>query len=59
MARVDERGQIKLPAADCEALGIKPGDEVVIFHHGNQINVIKREQGAAAGLLKVSVQILA
>lgn len=52
MPRVSAKRQITLPVADCEELGIEPGDEVAILRHGNQINIIKRKEGAAAGLLK-------
>lgn len=52
MPRVSAKRQITLPVADCEELGIEPGDEVAILRHGNQINIIKRKVGAAAGLLK-------
>jgi hypothetical protein len=33
-------------------LGIQAGDEVEIFRHGNQFNIIKKEIGMAASLLK-------
>ena len=52
MPRVSAKRQITLPVADCEELGIQPGDEVEIFRHGNQFNIIKKESGVAAGLLK-------
>lgn len=52
MPKVSAKRQITLPVADCEALGIEPGDDVAILRHGNQINIIKRKAGAAAGLLK-------
>ena len=52
MPRVSAKRQITLPVADCEELGIQPGDEVEIFRHGNQFNIIKKEVGVAAGLLK-------
>ncbi|SEQ20529.1 AbrB/MazE/SpoVT family DNA-binding domain-containing protein [Nitrosomonas ureae] len=52
MPRVSAKRQITLPVADCEELGIEPGDEVEIFRHGNQFNIIKKEVGVAAGLLK-------
>ncbi len=51
MPRVSAKRQITLPVADCEELGIQPGDEVEIFRHGNQFNIIKKEIGLAAGLL--------
>ena len=45
MPRVSAKRQITLPVADCEELGIQPGDEVEIFRHGNQFNIIKKEVG--------------
>lgn len=52
MPKVSAKRQITLPVADCHELGINAGDEVEIFRHRNQINIIKKEIGAAAGLLK-------
>ena len=52
MPRVSSKRQITLPVAGCEELGIHAGDEVEILRHGNQFNIIKKEVGAAAGLLK-------
>ncbi len=52
MPKVSSKRQITLPVSDCEELGIKPGDEVAILRNGNQINIIKREVGSSAGLLK-------
>ncbi len=52
MPRVSAKRQITLPVADCEELGIKPGDDVEILRYGDQINIIKRKVGSAAGLLK-------
>lgn len=52
MPKVSGKRQITLPVADCEELGIEPGDEVVILRHGDQINIIKRKAGSASGILK-------
>lgn len=52
MPKVSSKRQVTLPISDCEALGIHPGDEVEILRYGNQFNIIKREVGAAAGVLK-------
>ena len=52
MPRVSAKRQITLPVADCEELGIQPGDEVEIFFFFFQFNIIKKEVGVAAGLLK-------
>lgn len=52
MPKVSSKRQITLPASDCGELDIQPGDEVEIFRYGNQFNIIKKERGAAAGILK-------
>ncbi len=52
MPKVSQKRQITLPVAGCEELGIQPGDDVEILRYGNQFNIIKKELGAAAGLLK-------
>ncbi len=52
MPKVSAKRQITLPVTDCEELGIHPGDEVEILRHGNQFNIIKKQVGAAAGILK-------
>ncbi len=52
MPKVSSKRQITLPATDCGELDIQPGDEVEIFRYGNQFNIIKKEEGAAAGILK-------
>ena len=52
MPRVSAKRQITLPVTGCGELDIQPGDEVEIFRYGNQFNIVKKEKGAAAGLLK-------
>jgi bifunctional DNA-binding transcriptional regulator/antitoxin component of YhaV-PrlF toxin-antitoxin module len=52
MPKVSAKRQITLPISGCNELGIQAGDEVEIFRHGNQFNIIKKEIGMAAGLLK-------
>jgi AbrB family looped-hinge helix DNA binding protein len=52
MPKVSAKRQITLPVAGCEELGIHPGDEVEILRHGNQFNIIKKQIGAAAGILE-------
>jgi bifunctional DNA-binding transcriptional regulator/antitoxin component of YhaV-PrlF toxin-antitoxin module len=54
MPRVSAKRQITLPVAGCAELDIKAGDEVEILRYGNQFNIIKKEPGAAAGILKNS-----
>lgn len=52
MPKVSTKRQVTLPVTGCEELDIHPGDEVEIFRHGNQFNVIKKETGSAVGVLK-------
>ena len=52
MPKVSSKRQITLPATVCGELDIQPGDEVEIFRYGNQFNIIKKEKGVAAGILK-------
>jgi len=52
MPKVSAKRQITLPVGVCNELDIQPGDEVEIFKYGNQFNIVKKECGAAAGLLK-------
>lgn len=52
MPKVSSKRQVTLPVSGCEELDIHPGDEVEIFRHGNQFNVIKKDEGPAAGILK-------
>jgi bifunctional DNA-binding transcriptional regulator/antitoxin component of YhaV-PrlF toxin-antitoxin module len=55
MPKLSAKRQITLPITDCNALGIHAGDDVEIFRHGNQINIIKKTRNAAAGILKNTV----
>lgn len=52
MPTLSAKRQVALPAKACKELNIGPGDEVEIFRHGQQINIVKKQVGAAAGLLK-------
>lgn len=52
MPKVSAKRQITLPVAGCDELDIHPGDEVEILRYGNQFNIIKKQVGAAAGMLK-------
>ena len=52
MPKVSAKRQITLPISCCNELGIQAENKVEIFRHGNQFNIIKKEIGMAAGLLK-------
>ena len=52
MPKVSAKRQITLPVAQCEALGIEPGDDVESFIANGQLTIVKKSKGAARGLLK-------
>jgi len=52
MPRVSAKRQITLPVSQCEALGIRPGDEIESFIADGQLTIVKKSMGAAKGLLK-------
>jgi bifunctional DNA-binding transcriptional regulator/antitoxin component of YhaV-PrlF toxin-antitoxin module len=50
--KVSAQRQITLPVTGCNELGTDHGDEVEILRHGNQLIIMKKQVGAAAGILK-------
>jgi len=52
MAKVSSKRQITLPTKQCEILGIDPGDEVEVFIADGQLTVVKKQSGAAKGILR-------
>jgi len=42
---------VTLPAGHCDALGIKPGDQVEFFSTENGLTLVKKVSGAAKGML--------
>ena len=52
MPKVSSKRQITLPVGQCEALGIKPGDEVESFVANGQLTIVRKRKGAAKGLLR-------
>lgn len=52
MPKVSAKRQITLPVSHCEALGIGPGDDVESFVAHGQLTIIKKQKGAARGVLK-------
>ncbi len=51
MPKVSSKRQITLPARQCRAVGIKPGDEYQSFVANGRITIIRQEPGIAAGCL--------
>jgi len=52
MPKVSAKRQITLPIGQCEALGIRPGDEVESFIADGQLTIVKKSRGIAKDLLK-------
>ncbi|VAW78165.1 hypothetical protein MNBD_GAMMA13-274 [hydrothermal vent metagenome] len=52
MPKVSAKRQITLPIDQCQEVGIDPGDEIVTFIHKGQITIVKKQKGAAKGMLK-------
>ncbi|MBN2428203.1 MAG: AbrB/MazE/SpoVT family DNA-binding domain-containing protein [Deltaproteobacteria bacterium] len=52
MPKVSAKRQITLPIGQCEALGIEPGDEVESFVAYGQLTIVKKQKGAARGVLR-------
>jgi len=51
MAKVSSKRQITLPADQCKQANIKVGDEVETFICDGNITILKKEKGAAKGVL--------
>jgi len=52
MPKVSSKRQITLPIDLCEEADIAPGDIVETYLYRGQITVVKKEAGAAEGILK-------
>jgi len=51
MPKVSAKRQITLPVNLCEEAGISPGDDIETFIYNEQITIVKKEMGAARGIL--------
>lgn len=51
MPKVSIKRQITLPIEQCKLADIAPGDEVETFLFNNQITIVKKQAGAARGVL--------
>ena len=45
MPKVSAKRQITLPASQCKALGIEPGDDVESFVAYGQLTIVKKRKG--------------
>ena len=53
MPKVSAKRQITLPIEQCRLAGIQPGDECESYvDNDGRITIIKKERGAARGILK-------
>ena len=52
MPKVSTKRQITIPIEQCHAAHIEPGDEVDTFIYRGQITLVKKEKGAAKGILR-------
>lgn len=51
MSKVSAKRQITIPIDQCRALNIKPGDEIESFVVDGQLTLVKKQPGAAKGIL--------
>lgn len=51
MPKVSPKRQVTLPAKQCDALGINPGDEVEFFEANGHLSIVKKVSGSAQGML--------
>lgn len=51
MPKVSTKRQITIPINLCEEADIHPGDEIETFIFNGQITLVKKEKGAAKGML--------
>jgi bifunctional DNA-binding transcriptional regulator/antitoxin component of YhaV-PrlF toxin-antitoxin module len=52
MPKVSSKRQITLPVDQCRQAGIEPGDEYLSFVADGHITIIKKNPGAAKGILR-------
>lgn len=52
MPRVSAKRQITLPIAQCREAGIEPGEEYRCFVADGRITIVRKELGAAKGILR-------
>ena len=51
MPKVSSKRQITLPISQCQQANIEPGDEIETFIYDGHITIVKKEMGAAKGIL--------
>jgi len=51
MPKVSSKRQITIPVDQCQQANIEPGDEIETFIVGGHITIVKKEKGAARGIL--------
>jgi len=51
MPKVSSKRQITIPIYQCQDANIEPGDEIDTFIFNGQITIVKKQKGAAKGIL--------
>ena len=52
MPKVSAKRQITIPVDLCQEANINPGDDIETYIFNGQITIVKKEAGAAKGILK-------
>lgn len=52
MPRISAKRHVTLPIAQCREAGIEPGDEYHCFVADGRITIVRKEPGAAKGVLR-------
>lgn len=52
MPKVSSKRQITIPIDLCEEAHIQPGDDIDAYIYNGQITIVKKEKGAAKGILR-------
>jgi len=51
MPKVSSKRQITIPIDLCDEAHIRPGDDIETFIYNGQITIVKKQKGAAKGIL--------
>lgn len=51
MPTLSSKRQVTIPKDLCDRLNVQAGDELVFLEHNSRITIVKKVQGASAGVL--------